>query len=106
MKVTGSSFALFTPVVFSSPGIVPYSLLGYIDVRNNTPVDGLSYVNTPLTSCEVALINLVQSESDGSQNMVGTSADEIIKIYRHGFRAILRLNSRCCWGYLPVVKAS
>ena len=49
-------------------------------MRNNTRVDGLSYVNTPLTSCEVALISLVQPVSDGSQNMVLISANEIIEI--------------------------
>ena len=65
-------FDILTKVIFSSPGIVPYTLLGYLDTRDNTPVDGLSYVNTPLSSCEVALIDIVQLESEGAQNSVQT----------------------------------
>lgn len=61
-------FGVLTKVIFSSPGIVPYALLGYLDTQESGPVDGLSYVNTPLSSCEVALIDIIQLESEGAQN--------------------------------------
>ena len=44
-------------------------------MRQNSPVDGLSYANYPLTSCEVAWINLVQPVSEGCRDEAWVSCN-------------------------------
>ena len=57
-------------VVFPEPGIIGYSLLGYSYVADGNRVDGLAYRNTPLSSCEVALISISQFGSEAVQQSV------------------------------------
>jgi len=60
-------------VVFSSPGIVPYTFLGYNDVREGDPVDGLAYSNNAISSCEVAVISISQFGTEAVQQSVPIS---------------------------------
>jgi hypothetical protein len=60
-------------VVFPNPGVVGYTLLGYNDVGDGDRVDGLAYRNTPLSSCEVAVISLSQFEGAAVQQSVQIS---------------------------------
>jgi hypothetical protein len=57
-------------IVFPEPGVVGYSLLAYSDVGDGNQVDGLGYHNTPLSSCEVFLINISQFGSEAVQQSV------------------------------------
>lgn len=57
-------------VVFSSPGVVPYNLLAFNDVMESGVVDGLAYSNTPLNSCAVVQIGIVQIGSEPVQDSV------------------------------------
>lgn len=75
------------------PLFVCYSLLGYVDSRTDSPIDGLTYVNTAVSSCEVAYINIVQRASGGGGSKFGIMISNEIIIYRSGFHAILRLCS-------------
>ena len=59
--------------MFANPGIVPYTLLGYIDVNDGPLVDGLAYSNSPLVNCEVTFIGLNQFGSEAIQQSVQIS---------------------------------
>jgi hypothetical protein len=38
-----------------------YFLRGFLDPRNNTPIDGMIYKNNPLSNCSVQLVELKQT---------------------------------------------
>ena len=57
-------------VVFSSPGIIAYTLLGYNDIQDGLVVDGLAYSNTAIDNCAVVVIGLVQFGSEAVQQSV------------------------------------
>lgn len=66
---------LFSPsslieVLLSYPGVVPYSFLGYNDAVTDDLVDGMAYSNTPLSSCEIVMISILQYGSDPVQDNV------------------------------------
>jgi hypothetical protein len=60
-------------VVFTNPGVAPYSLLAFNDVREEDPVDGLAYSNTLLSNCEVVELSLSQFGSNPTQFTVQAS---------------------------------
>jgi hypothetical protein len=70
MKVYLRYTPILILVVFPEPGVVGYSLLAYSDVGDGNRVDGLAYQNTPLSSCEVALISISQFGYEAVQQSV------------------------------------